>query len=84
MSKGKSLGLTILCGVFSVIFLFTPLLYGCVFPFLIVGLVFGLIAYKKYQRDTNIISEAYQPPTTADSYHEQERVLCDLASTDWL
>ncbi len=63
MSKGKALGLTILCGVFCVIFLFTPL-YGCVFPFLIVGLVFGLIAYRKHQRDTNIITEAYQQQAT--------------------
>jgi len=59
MSKGKSLGLTILCGVFVVIFLFTPL-YGCVFPFLII-----VITYKKHLRDTSIITEAYQQQATA-------------------
>lgn len=59
MTKTKATIWTIVFGVLVIICLSTQL-YGCILPFLIAGLVFGLIAYSKHKRDRNIIAKAYQ------------------------
>lgn len=64
MSKTKSLGCAILFGAIALVCLFGQA-YGCIFPFLIVGAVFAMIAWYKYQRDRNIATKAHQEQMTS-------------------
>lgn len=64
MTKTKAIGWAVLFGALTIICLPSQT-YACAFPFLIAALAFGLIAYKKHQRDTNIIAEADRQQATA-------------------
>lgn len=63
MTKTKSLGCAVLFGAIALICLFGQA-YGCIFPFLIAGAVFAMIAWRKHKRDRDIIAEAYQKQVT--------------------
>jgi len=59
MTKTKSLGCAILLGAIALVCLFGQA-YGCIFPFLIAGAVFAMIAWSKHKRDKAFIEQAYQ------------------------
>lgn len=79
MTKTTTLVLAILFGAVALLLLLSPF-WGCMVPFLICATVFGLVAWRKYQRDARIVAQAhleritaaremYVPPMTSKGSH---------------